>query len=132
MNSKELIEECIKEQYKETISTIFKNKNKQKLSEEDLIKEFENLWVSESSGSEKATKVKKVSKRKDVLPEEQCHALKKDTQRCKGRKHKDGENPLLCSLHNTKGPTYGMISETPISDTEINIEDEEIDDEEFN
>ena len=117
MNSKELIDKCIKEQYKETVSAIFKIKNKQKLSEDDIIKEFDKLWISDNTTSSSSKKSKTPSTKKDIPLDERCHALKKDLERCKGRKSKNGDNPLLCSLHN-RGPLLnGMIVES--SDAEI-------------
>ena len=121
--SKEIINNCIQEQCIETINIIFSNKNKQKLSADEIIKEFEKMWASQSTSSTVDTvKPKKQQNRKELSPSEQCHALKKDTTRCKGRKFNNGSNPLLCSLHNTRGIQYGIILESDESHVESHVE----------
>lgn len=82
---------------------------------EDILKAFQ---VSDEDTKDKGKKKTSVKVKRVVNPEEQCTALKKDGERCGGKKHEKGENKELCTLHNLKGVKFGLFEgqseETPI------------------
>lgn len=119
-NTQQVINKCFYDETIKIVKYIYEISNEDKLDFKELEKKFKDIWfeenevISENPNQEEKPKktVKKPIKKSVKKPLEeidQCIALKKDGQRCKGKKLKNGKNPLICSLHNNSGIKNGTI-----------------------
>jgi hypothetical protein len=79
--------------------------------EQSLTKFFGDMTISKKK--KKVTKTN-TKEKKEKSDEERCVALTKTKDRCKGTKCKTGNNPDFCHLHQSKGATNGIYSESKL------------------
>lgn len=106
----------------------FEKKNSDSdISSETLFEELKKYLDTESENTtivpikEKEVKLKEVKEKKkrvqkELLPEERCDALKKDSTRCNGKKSLNSTDATMCSLHNRSGAKYGRYLADDIPD----------------
>lgn len=100
----DLIADCFYKHVLETIEKIYNaSPEKTELSYNDIVTGFKTHYFPghvEGKVKETTTKPKMKRKTKELEDHEQCIALKKTGDRCKGKKSTIGPNMDWCSLHN--------------------------------
>ncbi len=105
----------------DTLRTVYQESGKVEMAVEEIEETLKVLKISEVKSKGKG----KPKVKKELKPEEQCIALKKDGDRCGGKKNEKGENAELCTLHNSKGVKFGFFIEQSQDEPEEQSEEEE-------
>jgi hypothetical protein len=119
LSPQEIVNKCVYEQSVIILESVFENDDDKLLDLCTLKKEFKNIWMSSCvEGSSISTTTKKPEKKKRIVKiipdEDRCNAKKKDGGRCAAKKNTTGVNPLVCSLHNSKGVNFGIFGDDVI------------------
>ena len=122
MSYQQKLTDTIRSEFVNIISDIYKNTGSETLKFEEVISEFDNIWISKEtpvnvSHSDSSVKPKKPRKKTVVSENERCIALKKDGGRCAAKAYTGGRNPKICTLHNNRGANFGT-SESSVKPAE--------------
>lgn len=116
----EIINECLYKQTVLIIQNVYETSENKELGLEDLLEKLTIKWDESVSAAGAVTAGAQAPRaKKSKVPETgRCLAIKKDKAQCNGKQQSKGKNPSLCSLHNTRGANYGIMSDTETSTQE--------------